>query len=148
MMFIPNWPYILVNVIRSFYFTDWMLNGDVVKISYPRQWRTLLNSSRCIRITYMRFKEFCTIVYRKNRQNLTKCIIVQGKKNNFWLEAASFIAVGTVGNFLYWILEKRSSFHHSILSLSLVYTLKLHCDLQYFSKPMTPVCCMPFDYFW
>ena len=49
-----------------------------------------VTKNRCI------LAKFCTIVYDKNIRNLARHIIVQGWKNNFWKEAASFIGAGTV----------------------------------------------------
>ena len=44
----------------------------------------------------MHFSEICAILNSKNRQKLAKCTIVEGWKNNFWIEAAPFIGAGTV----------------------------------------------------
>ena len=44
----------------------------------------------------MLFIEFFAIVCNKNWQNFAKSTIVQGRKNKFWIKAASFIGKGTV----------------------------------------------------
>ena len=66
--------------------------------AYPRQLRTLLISSctlnnaknKCILLNFVQLR---VIIMGKILQ---KCTIAQGWRNDFWIEAASFIGAGTV----------------------------------------------------